>query len=193
MFSKIDLRSGNHQIRIRPEDEWKTRFKTPKGLYEWMVMPFGLSNAPSTFMKLMNQVLKTFFEKFMVAYFDDILIYSSSEDEHMQHLLKVLTVIQENKLYINLKKCSFMTSSLIFLGFVVSSQGIHVDEDKVKAIREWPTPKSATEVRSFYGLATFYRRFIRNFSSLVATSQIALRGSFSLDQSGRRSFCINQG
>ena len=104
----------------------------------------------------------------MVVYFDDILIYNSSEDEYIQHLREVLIVLQDKQLYINLKKCSFITSSLIFLGFVVSSQGIHVDEDKIKAIREWSTFKSVTEVRSFHSLATFYQRFIRNFSSLVA-------------------------
>jgi len=131
-------------------------------------MPFGLSNVPSTFMRLMTQTLKPFLEKFVVVYFDDILIYSPSEEVHLLHLREVFTVLQANELYINLKKCSFMTTSLIFLGFVVSSQGIHVDDDKVKAIRDWPIPKSTTEVRSFHGLATFYRRFIRNFSSLVA-------------------------
>ena len=133
-----------------------------------MIIPFGLSNAPSTFMRLMNQVLKPFLEKFVIVYFDDILIYSSSEAEHMKHLREVLTVLQANELYINLKKYNFMIISLIFLGFVVSSQGIHMDEDKIRTIRDWPVPKSATNVRSFHGLATFYRRFIRNFSSLVA-------------------------
>jgi len=151
-------------------------FKTPEGLYEWMVMPFELSNVPSTFMRLMNQVLKPFLRKFLVVYFDDILICSSSEDEHMQYLREVLMVLQD-ELHINLKKCSFMTSNVIFLGFVVSSQGIHVDEDKVKAVHEWPIPKSATEVSS-HGLATFYRCFIRNFSSLVALITYCLKGPF---------------
>jgi len=131
-------------------------------------MPFGLSNAPITFMRVMNQVLKPFLGKFMVVYFDDILIYSYSETEHLQHLQEVFTVFQTNELYINLKKCNFMTTSLIFLGIIVSSQGIHVNEEKVRAIRDWSAPKNATEVRSFHDLATFYQRFISNFGTLVA-------------------------
>ena len=104
----------------------------------------------------------------MVVYFDDILVYSKTEEEHLQHLRAVLTTLQRNQLYLNMKNCSFMTSSLLFLGFVVSTEGIRVDEEKVRAIKEWPTPKNVTEVRSFHGLATFYRRFIRNFSSIIA-------------------------
>jgi len=159
----------------RPEDEWKTTFKTPEGLYEWMVMPFGLSNAPSTFMRLMNQVFKPFLGKFVVVYFDDILIYSSSKAKHLQHLQEVFIVLLPNGLYINLKKCNFMTANLIFLGFVISSQGIHVDEEKVRAIQDWPAPKSAIEVRNFHGVSIFYRRFNRNFSTLVAPMTYSLK------------------
>jgi hypothetical protein len=173
IFSKIDLRSGYHQIRIQPGDEWKTAFKTKEGLYEWMVMPFGLSNAPSTFMRLMNQVLKPFIRNFVVVYFDDILIYSRNLGNNMDHMRKVLVVLCENKLFINLKKCSFMMDQLLFLGFVVSADGIQVDEEKVRVIQEWPTPKTLGEVRSFHGLATFYRRFVWNFSSIVAPTPSA--------------------
>ena len=169
-YTKLDLKSGYHQIRIRSGDEWKTAFKTKESLYEWMVMPFGLSNAPSTFIRLMNQVLKPFIGKFVVVYFDDILIYSKTEAAHYNHVREVLTVLQANELYINLKKCNFLTDKLLFLGYVVSADGIHFDEDKVRAVREWPTPKTVSDVRSFHGLATFYRRFVRDFSSIVPLS-----------------------
>ena len=141
-------------------------FKTKDGLYEWLVMPFGLSNAPSTFMQLMNQVLRSFIGKFVVVYFDDILIYSKDEEEHLSHLREVLLALQANKLYINLK-FSFMTSHLLFLRFIVRKDGIQVDETKVKAIREWPTPKTVREVQSFHDLATFFRHFIRVFSTIM--------------------------
>ena len=167
-FSKIDLKSGYNQIRIREGDEWKTAFKTKYGLYEWLVMPFGLTNAPSTFMRLMNHILREFIGKFVVVYFDDILIYSTSLDLHIDHLKSVLTVLRKEQLYANLEKCIFCTNHVVFLGFVVSSKGVQVDEEKVRTIQEWPTPKSVTEVRSFHGLASFYRRFVKDFSTLAA-------------------------
>jgi hypothetical protein len=154
-------------------------------------MPFGLSNAPNTFMRVMNQVLKPFVGKFVVVYFDDILIYSKTADEHVKQLRDVLAVLQENQLFLNLKKCSFMTDSLLFLGYVVSSEGIHVDEEKVRAIREWPAPKTVGEVRSFHGLATFYRRFIRNFNTVMAPiTECMKKGKFQWGEEAEMSFAL---
>jgi len=168
VFSRVDLRSGYHQIQMRSGDEWKTAFKTKQGLYEWLVMPFGLSNAPSTFMRLMNEVLKPFIGHFVVVYFDDILVYSRDEQDHKRHLRLVFQVLREQNLYAKMEKCEFFTSQLTFLGYVVSARGIQVDPSKVEAVQSWPVPKSITEVRSFHGLASFYRRFIKDFSSLMA-------------------------
>jgi hypothetical protein len=168
IFSKIDLKSGYHQIRIKEGDEWKTAFKTKYGLYEWLVMPFGLTNAPSTFMRLVNHVLRAFMGRFVVVYFDDILIYSKNLDDHVVHVKSVLDVLRKERLFANLKKCTFYTDKLVFLGFVVSVQGIQVDEEKVRAIQDWPSPTSIGNVRSFHRLGSFYRRFVKDFSSLAA-------------------------
>ena len=131
-------------------------------------MPFGLSNAPSTFMRVMTQILRPYLEKFVVVYFDDILIYSRTRDEHLSHLRSVCSTLQKENFYTNQKKCAFLTDSVTFLGFILSSQGIAVDQEKVRAIVDWPEPKTIRDVRSFHGLSTFYRRFIRDFSSIVA-------------------------
>ncbi|GJV96777.1 putative nucleotidyltransferase, ribonuclease H [Tanacetum coccineum] len=176
IFTKLDLKSGYYQIRLRPGDEWKTAFKTREGLYEWLVMPFGLSNAPSTFMCVMNQLFRPFIGKFVVVYFDDILIYSASFNEHVTHVRQVLTLLRKDSFYAATKKCVFMTPKVLFLGYVVSGDGIQVDESKVAAVQEWPTPTTITEVRSFHGLASFYRRFIPNFSSIMAPLTDCMKG-----------------
>jgi hypothetical protein len=168
-FSKIDLKSGYHQIRMREGDEWKTVFKTNEGLYEWLVMPFGLTNALSTFMRLMNEVLRKFIGKFVVVYLDDILIFSKTKAEHLKHLTIVMRKLQQEKLLINLKKCSFLQTEIIYLGFVISANELKMDPEKVEVIKNWPSPRNVFEVRSFHGLASFYRKFIRNFSGISAT------------------------
>jgi len=168
IFTKIDLKSGYNQIQIKLGDEWKTAFKTKFGLYEWLVMPFGLTNAPSTFMRLMHYVLRPFIGKCVVVYFDDILIYSLSSEDHEKHVRQVLETLRNEKLYANFVKCVFAIGHVDFLGFVVSSKGVHVDKEKVAAIRHWSTPTNVSEARSFHGLASFYRSFVKYFSTIVA-------------------------
>src|SRR4051812_41944340 len=136
-------------------------------LMSYVVMPFGLSNAPSTFMRLMNHILRSLIGKSVVVYFDDILVYSKSLEEHVTHVKEVLQILRHENLYANLPKCTFAKDKLIFLGFVVSSNGIEVDVSKVKDIRDWPIPTNDSELRSFHGLAGFYRRFVEDFSTIA--------------------------
>jgi hypothetical protein len=167
-FSNIDLKSGYHRIRMREGYEWKTTFKTNEGLYEWLVMSFGLTNTPSTFMRLMNEVLKDFIGKFVIVYMDDILVFSRIEEEHLRHLTLVMRRLQQEKLLTNLKKSYFMKTKFIYFGFLISSNELKMDPEKVRAIRDWSSPRSIFEVRSFHGLASFYRKFIRNSSGICA-------------------------
>jgi hypothetical protein len=163
IFTKIDLRSGYHQIRMK----WETTFKTKFVLYEWLVKPFDLANAPSTFIRLMNEVLRPFIGKFVVVYFDDILIYSKSLDEHIEHLHAVFCALREARLFANHEKCTFCTDRVAFLGYVMSPQGIEVDEARIEAIKTWPIPAMLTQLWSFHGLKRFYRRFMRDFSTIA--------------------------
>ncbi|KAI0505034.1 hypothetical protein KFK09_015991 [Dendrobium nobile] len=189
VFSKLDLRSGYHQIRIRPGDEWKTAFKTPHGLYEWKVMPFGLCNAPSTFMRMMNEIFKPFLGRFCIVYFDDILVYSLDRAQHLQHLRTLFDVLRAQQLYINLPKYELLAPQVKFLGFIIAGDGIKMDPLKVSAIHDWPTPKSFFEVRSFHGLANFYRRFIRHFSIILAPITECLKSkTFQWGQEQQTSF-----
>jgi hypothetical protein len=167
VFSKIDLRSGYHQIKIRPCDIPKTAFSTRYGLYEFLVMSFGLTNAPAYFMYLMNSVFMTELDKFIVVFIDDILIYSKNEKEHAKHLRIVLQCLRDHKLYAKFSKCEFWLNSVKFLGHTISKDGISIDPSKVQEVMDWKPPKSVHQIRSFLGLAGYYRRFIPDFSRIM--------------------------
>ncbi|GJW83721.1 putative reverse transcriptase domain-containing protein [Tanacetum coccineum] len=167
VYSKIDLRSGYHQLRVRDEDIPKTAFRTRYGHYEFQVMPFGLTNAPAVFMDLMNRVCKPYLDKFVIVFIDDILIYSRNKEEHADHLRIILELLKKEKLYAKFSKCDFWISIVQFLGHVIDSQGIHVDPAKIEAVKNWASPTTPTEIRQFLGLAGYYRRFIKDFSKIA--------------------------
>ncbi|GKD59511.1 putative reverse transcriptase domain-containing protein [Tanacetum coccineum] len=150
--SKIDLRSGYHQLRVRDGDIPKTAFRTRYGHYEFQVMPFGLTNAPAVFMDLMNHVCNLYLDKFMIVFIDDILICSRNKEEHEDHLRIILELLKKEKLYANFSKCDFWISTVQFLGHVIDNRGIHVDPAKIKAVKDWASPTTSTEIRQFLGL-----------------------------------------
>ncbi|GKA59903.1 putative reverse transcriptase domain-containing protein [Tanacetum coccineum] len=167
VYSKIDLRSGYHQLRVREEDIPKTAFRTRYGHYEFQVMPFGLTNAPAVFMDLMNRVCKPYLDKFVIVFIDDILIYLKNKQEHEEHLKLILELLKKEELYAKFSKCEFWIPKVQFLGHVIDSEGIHVDPAKIESIKDWASPKSPTEIRQFLGLAGYYRRFIEGFSKIA--------------------------
>ena len=164
VFSKIDLRLGYFQLKIREEDIPKTAFTTRYGLYEYTVMSFGLTNAPASFMNLMNKIFMEYLDKFVVVFIDDILIYSKNEEDHARHLRLVLDKLSEHQLYAKFSKCEFWLREVAFLGHVLSEGGVAVDPNKVRNVLSWEQPKNVSEIRSFLGLARYYRRFIKGFS-----------------------------
>ncbi|WVZ89365.1 hypothetical protein U9M48_035783 [Paspalum notatum var. saurae] len=164
VFSKFDLRSGYYQIKISEEDIPKTAFSTRYGLYEYLVMSFGLTNAPAFFMYMMNSVFMNELDKFVVVFIDDILVYSKSEEEHEEHLRTVLTWLREHQLYAKFSKSTFWLREVSFLGHILSEKGVAVDPSKVEDVLNWKQPETVTEIRSFLGLAGYYRRFIKDFS-----------------------------
>ena len=168
IFSKIDLRSGYHQLRIKDVDVHKTAFRTQYGHYEFLVMPFGLTNAPAAFIDLMNRVFRPYVDQFVVVFIDDILVYSNDQESHDTHLRVVLETLRKEQLYAKLSKCEFWRNEGSFLGHIVSKEGIRVDPKKIEVVIEWKPPRNVTEVRSFLGLAGYCRRFVKGFSMTAA-------------------------
>jgi hypothetical protein len=191
VFSKIDLRSGlDHQMKIKSSNISKTDFLTQYGLYELTVMSFGLTNAPAYFMNLMNKVFMEYLDRFVVVFIDDILIYSKNESDHEQHLRLVLQKLRDNQLYAKFSKCEFWIDKVPFLGHIISNGGISVDPAKVKEIMEWRVPTTVTEIRSFLGLAGYYRRFIEGLSKIAKpmTSLLEKGREFKWDEKCQESF-----
>jgi hypothetical protein len=167
VFSKIDLRSGYHQLKIRESDNPKTAFRTRYGLYEYTVMSFGLTNAPAYFMYLMNKVFMEYLDRFIIVFTDEILIFSKMREEHEEHLRLVLEKLRSNQLYAKFSKCEFWLTEVTFLGHVISTGGASVDPRKVKDVLNWMPPTIVSEIRSFLGLAGYYRWFIKDFSKIA--------------------------
>ena len=168
VYSKIDLGTSYHQLRVRETNIPKTVFRMRYGHFEFTVMPFGLTNAPSAFIDLMHRVFQPYIDKFVVVFMDDILIYSQSERENEDHLRVVLQLLRDHQLYAKFSKCEFWLTEVRILGHIVSPSGVSVDPKKVEVVMSWERPKSVFEIRSFLGLAGYYMRFIEDFSRLAA-------------------------
>lgn len=168
-FAKIDLKAAFNLLRVAAGDEWKTAFRTPWGLFEYLVMPFGLANAPANFQRFIQWVLREYLDVFCFVYLDDILIFSKTEHEHLIHIDKILSALSEHRLTASPEKCAFFDTSVIFLGFVISTTGISMDPEKLKSIAEWPFPKDLKDLQRFLGFSNFYRRFIENFSGIAGS------------------------
>ncbi|KAL4340171.1 hypothetical protein GQ457_08G031390 [Hibiscus cannabinus] len=190
VFSKIDLRLGYYQMRVKDADVPKTAFRTRYGHFEFLVMLFGLTNAPATFMDLMNRIFKPYLDKFVIVFSDDILIYSRNKDEHVEHLRIVLQTLRDRQLFAKFSKCEFWLSEVAFLGHIISTKGIMVDPKKVQTILDWRPSRNVSEVRSFLGLAGYYKRFVKGFSAIALPLTKLLRKDqpFEWSEDRQRSF-----
>ena len=175
VFSKIDLRSGYHQIKVKEEDIPKTAFVSRYGHHEYLVVPFGLTNAPAIFMNLMNKIFMPYLDKFVIVFIDDILVYSKDKAEHAKHLKIVLQTLREHQLYAKFSKCEFWLDQVEFLGHVISKDGIAVNPTKVASVLEWKSPTNGKQIRGFLGMAGYYRRFIEGFSKIAGPMTKLLR------------------
>lgn len=190
VYTKIDLRHAYYLVRIAEGDEWKTTFRTRYGSFEWLVVPFGLTNAPSAFQRFMNDIFADLLDVYVIIYLDDILIYSDNMADHKKHVKEVLRRLRKHKLYARADKCEFHADTVEYLGYILSPQGLTMDNSKIKTIQDWPEPRKIRDIQSFLGFANFYRRFIRNYSDIVVPLTRRTRKGlpWNWDQAARDSF-----
>lgn len=189
-FSKLDLRSGYHQIRMHEADIFKTAFRTHDGHFEFLVMPFGLMNAPSTFQAAMNSIFQPLLRKCVIVFFDDILVYSPSLSEHSQHLAAVLTLLHDHQFFVKLSKCSFGSTTVEYLGHLVTDGVLKADPSKIAAMVEWPTPTTVKQLRGFLRLTGYYRRFMAHYAMIAAPlTELLKKDAFAWSSDADKSFC----
>jgi hypothetical protein len=178
-YTKLDLKAGYNQICVCSDDIPKTAFQTHNGHYEYVVMPFGLCNAPSTFQAAMNEVFRPYLRQFVLVFFDNILIYSKGWEEHMAHLKRVFKILQDHQFFVKPSKCIFGAREVDYLGHITSHEGIRVDNHKIEVMQSWPTPKTITELRGFLGLTGYYLKFVRNHGLIAAPlTNLLKKGNF---------------